>query len=119
MDSMLQITLASVIQQLADFFGMTTEVVMQNAPMWLAKYGWFTMMQNLPLAVIIWVVLVGLLFFIIIGVGYECDWKKNNVVILCVLGFLLFSLIVFGAWFAQCAIAPELYGLNAILKLIK
>lgn len=35
----LQNTLSTVIQQLASFFGMTTDTIMQNAPEWLAKYG--------------------------------------------------------------------------------
>lgn len=119
MDSILQTTLAAVIQQLADFFGMTTDVIMQNAPMWLAKYGWFTMMQNLPMIIFLWAVVFGCLFALVCWAGYEWDWKKGTIILLCVLSFLLSAALIFGAWFGQCAIAPELYGLNALLQLIK
>lgn len=119
MDNILQTTLATVIQQLADFFGMTTEVIMQNAPMWLAKYGWYTLLQNAPFAIFLWVVAVGGLFALILWAGSEWDWKKKNIVLLCVLAFVLSAALIFGAWFLQCAIAPEIYGLNALLQLIK
>lgn len=119
MESILQTTLAGVIQQLADFFGMTTEVIMQNAPVWLAKYGWFTLMQGLPGMIALWAFTMLVVLGIIIWIGYECDWKNSTTVILCVLSFFILTLIVFGAWFIQCAISPELYGLKAILTLLK
>lgn len=119
MDTLLQTTLASVIQQLADFFGMTTEVIMQNAPAWLAKYGWFTLMQNLPLIIVLWAMAVAGLFAIIIWAGYDYNWKVKYTVSLCILSFFASALIIFGAWFMQCAIAPEMYGLKAILNLLK
>lgn len=115
----LQNTLSTVIQQLASFFGMTTETIMENAPMWLAKYGWYTLMQNLPMVIFLWVAVIGCIFAIIIWAGYYGDWKTKSIVILCVLTVLVFSPLIFGAWYAQCAISPEMYGLNALLTLIK
>lgn len=119
MDSILQTTLANVIQQLANFFGMTTETIMKNAPMWLAKYGWFTLMKNLPVIVFLWVLAIAGLFALIIYAGYYCEWKVKHIISLCTLSFFVSALIIFGAWFMQCAVAPEMYGLNAILSLLK
>lgn len=115
----LQNTLSTVIQQLANFFGMTTDIIMQNAPEWLAKYGWYTLMENLPLVILLWVFVVGGLCVLIIYTGYYCNWKTKSTVILCTLAFAVFTVVIFGTWYAQCAIAPELYGLNALLRLTK
>lgn len=119
MESILQTTLAGVIQQLADFFGMTTEVIMQNAPVWLAKYGWFSLMQILPGIIALWVFVIVVVLGIIIWIGYENDWKDKTTVIVCILSALMLTLVLFSAWFIQCAISPELYGLKAILALLK
>lgn len=98
---------------------MTTEVIMQNAPMWLAKYGWFTLMQNLPVLVVLWAFVALVVLGVIIWIGYECDWKHRTTVTLCTLSFLIITLTAFGVWFIQCAVSPELYGLKAILTLLK
>ena len=46
----LEQTLNMILSALANFFGTTTENIMANAPMWLAKYGWYSMLRNdLPL----------------------------------------------------------------------
>ncbi len=119
MDSILQTTLAGVIKELATFFGTTTEVIMQNAPTWLAKYGWFSLMQNLPPVILLWIIMIAGLFALIIAGGYSKDWKSSTVVGLCALAMIICTLVIFGCWFLQCAVAPELYGLDAILYVIK
>lgn len=43
----LEQTLASILQSLANFFGVTTQTIMENAPMWLAKYGWYVTVKDL------------------------------------------------------------------------
>ena len=40
-------TLNIIVSNLASFFGTTTEIIMQNAPMWLAKYGWYVTLKDL------------------------------------------------------------------------
>lgn len=47
MNLSLEQTLASILQSLADFFGVTTQTIMENAPMWLAKYGWYVTIKDL------------------------------------------------------------------------
>lgn len=42
----LEQTLASILQSLANFFGVTTQTIMENAPMWLAKYGWYVTVKH-------------------------------------------------------------------------
>lgn len=119
MDPLLQTTLANVVQQLANFFGMTTEVIMQNAPMWLAKYGWFALMQNLPSTIILWafVVIGGIFFIAFTGAWFEC--KVSSVVKVCIAWGIVLTILIFATWFLQCAICPELYGLNKLLVLLK
>lgn len=119
MDTLLQTTLATIIQQLAEFFGMTTDIIMENAPMWLAKYGWFTLMQNLPLVIFAWIGLTLLSIFAEAITASEFDWKTGTLRFAVILTIIIWTIIVFGTWFMQCAVAPELYGLNALLDAIK
>lgn len=61
----LEQTLASILQSLANFFGVTTQTIMENAPMWLAKYGWYVTVKDLGfnfLQVLLFLVLYGLYY---------------------------------------------------------
>lgn len=50
----LEQTLASILQSLANFFGVTTQTIMENAPMWLAKYGWYVTVKDLGFNIFCW-----------------------------------------------------------------
>lgn len=79
MNLSLEQTLASILQSLADFFGVTTQTIMENAPMWLAKYGWYVTIKDLGLTIFIGgfigIALVGGLFFIFY-IMLDADYKK-------------------------------------------
>ncbi len=63
----LEQTLASILQSLANFFGVTTQTIMENAPMWLAKYGWYVTVKDLG-------------FNIFVGGFYRCYYFQYYMV---------------------------------------
>lgn len=65
----LEQTLASILQSLANFFGVTTQTIMENAPMWLAKYGWYVTVKDLGFNIFVGVLQV-LLFLVLYGLYY-------------------------------------------------
>ena len=117
----LEETLSSILISLANFFGTTTETVMANAPAWLAKYGWYiTLTEKIPSK------FVGFLFIMtivsVIGFalwaeasdgGFKFNFTKFFIVVLT-FGTFLFLLVTL----LPCIIAPEIAGLQALLKLI-
>lgn len=118
MDSIFQTTLSTVISQLANFFGMTTETIMQNAPYWLAKYGWYSVLGNMGSNIITGIFLALLAFIVVVLIC--CALENDTIplkttVVICIIAFILPSVISF----AHCAVAPEIYGLEALIKLIK
>lgn len=117
-DTILSTTLASILQQLADFFGMTTEAIMQNAPYWLARYGWFSAVQNLPTILIVPFVAIGMTALLSLPIWLEYDLNKFKFRYI-VIAYFLCVFIASIANFIPCAITPEIYGLNELLKLLK
>lgn len=119
-DNMLQITFANVIQQLANFFGMTTETIMANAPEWLAKYGWYMLWQKLPSAFVIWGVIIFFVFLIIFFINIDScvAMSKRTYLLIGIISFIILLFII-TIMVGQCAVSPELYGLNALLNLLK
>lgn len=115
MELTLQTTLATILTQLANFFGTTSDIIMQNTPYWLAKYGWFMMMQNMIGAIAIAIVLTGLLA--IIYLGFELRSKHPIRTFLII--FIILLIICCSICYGQCAIAPEIYGLNNLIIQIK
>lgn len=65
----LEQTLASILQSLANFFGVTTQTIMENAPMWLAKYGWYVTVKDLGFNIFVGFLQV-LLFLVLYGLYY-------------------------------------------------
>lgn len=65
----LEQTLASILQSLANFFGVTTQTIMENAPMWLAKYGWYVTVKDLGFNIFAGFLQV-LLFLVLYGLYY-------------------------------------------------
>lgn len=118
MDVILQTTLANIFQQLADFFGMTTEAIMQNAPYWLAKYGWYSMISDIPDYVFggIFLTIAVILIIMLIWVGMTLEQFPVKIAIIISVIILIFSIAM---PIIQCAIAPEIYGLNALINLLK
>lgn len=119
MDNVLQTALAEAVNSLASFFGTTTEAIMEHAPEFLAKYGWYSTLSNLSgdifvaLLLIMLICVLGSLMFMIIDIELEHPLRV-------IIGLTIVSLvIIIGTKIITCAVAPEIVGAHAILDLIK
>lgn len=115
MDNILQTALAEAVSSLANFFGTTTEAIMEHAPEFLAKYGWYTTLNGLPLTALACLFAAGLIYLIIALVAmFEIDHP-----VLVFFTILIICLIIgIGSSIITCAVAPEVVGIHAILDLI-
>ena len=116
MDNILQTALAEAINSLASFFGTTTEAIMAHAPEFLAKYGWYHTLNNLPLTILLGV-LIALSIFIFIGLVTMFDIQHPALIGTIVL-FSCVAIAV-GTKLATCAVAPEIVGAHAIMDLLQ
>lgn len=121
MDNVLQIALAEAVNSLASFFGTTTEAIMEHAPEFLAKYGWYSTLSNLPedifftLLIIMLFCLLGSL--VIFGLDLDLDLKNPT---RAIIGFAIVCLVInVGTKIITCAVAPEIVGAHAVLNLLK
>ena len=115
-------TLNLIVSALANFFGTSTEVILTNAPTWLAKYGWYVTLHN-QLAE--WVVGGIFLGFLLVG-GFLCLWFLNSehemtgsVIFVCIFLFVIGTGAIVSIPIITCMIAPEIVGLEAVIQLIK
>ena len=119
----LEQTLNLIISSLANFFGTTTEKIMENAPYWLAKYGWYkTIYNRLPEALLAGFLIGTLLmmgFFMICETMFDLRVKNLKIIIIGVIIFTITILIIIGVPLISCAIAPEIVGLESVIKLLK
>lgn len=120
MDITLQNTLATIIQQLADFFGVAADTITENAPMWLAQFGWFALMEGLGVVLLLGALFIIIAVFITVYVSEEIIIvdKHSTTVKACIVAAIVILLVVIGIWLAPCLASPELYGLKALINLI-
>lgn len=116
----LEQTLNMILSALANFFGTTTETIMQNAPTWLAKYGWYVTLHNEFVGYLLIGVLLGV---IIAGIFlYLCSCIRDDIgkgaIALAILIFVIVVVIAGSIPIITCMIAPEIIGLEAAIKLI-
>ncbi len=117
----LEQTLNLILSALANFFGTTTQAIMEKAPEWLAKYGWYVTLHNelggqLMLGLFLGVVL-GAIFLFIWNCVAEKEIKAGAIVIAFFI--VLITLIAFAVvTILPCILAPEIVGLEAAIKLI-
>lgn len=105
---------------------MTTQAIMEQAPYWLAKYGWYHSLQNIVFGIIMTLVIATIIcvpIYVIPRVDSyfsKDDIKMSNLLIkatlFCVVMVVLF--IVLG-YLIPCFIVPELVGAKALIALIK
>ena len=116
----LEQTLNLILSSLANFFGTTTEAIMQNAPTWLAKYGWYVTLHNeLGGAILIGLLMGGILagIFLCVLSGTEHKIGKGAIalaILILIIAMVVASLIPI----ITCLVAPEIVGLEAAIKLI-
>ena len=116
----LEQTLNMILSALANFFGTTTEAIMQNAPTWLAKYGWYvTLHDELVEHMLVGMLLGGILagIFLCIYYGTEHDIGKGTIA-LVILIFVIVVVIAGLIPIITCLITPEIVGLEAAIRLI-
>lgn len=113
----LEQTLASILQSLANFFGVTTQTIMENAPMWLAKYGWYVTVKDLGFNIFVGV-FIGAIISSIIWFMIEVDFKKWHLHILTFVP-ILSVIITVCVPIITCIIAPEYVGIEALFSLLQ
>lgn len=119
MDNVLQTALAEAVNSLASFFGTTTEAIMEHAPEFLAKYGWYSTLSNLSgdifctLLIIMLICVIGSLMVMIADIELKHPLRV-------IIGLTIVSLvIIIGTKIITCMVAPEIVGAHAILNLLK
>ena len=118
MDNVLQTALAEAVNSLASFFGTTTEAIMAHAPEFLAKYGWYSTLNEIPINIfvsLLLTVLIALMVFLI-TMG-EIELKHPVLAVGCL--FMLCVMICVGSKIITCMVTPEIVGAHAILNLLK
>lgn len=119
MDNVLQTALAEAVNSLASFFGTTTEAVMEHAPEFLAKYGWYSTLSNLSddilftILIMMFMCLIGSLIFMVTDI--ELKHPLRTIISLTIVSLV----IIIGTKIITCAVAPEIVGAHAILNLLK
>ena len=119
MDNILQTALAEAVNSLASFFGTTTEAIMEHAPEFLAKYGWYSTLNELPFCIVISVLITALICWLGSLILIMCDCDLEHPILVVSVIFILCLVISVGAKVATCAIAPEIVGAHAVLELLK
>lgn len=120
MDLTLEPVLANICQQLASFFGTTTDAVINNAPEFLAKYGWFSVLSNLGDDIVIGGILLFLLsglLVLLLAIINLWQRKKLNSVRWGMTFFIISMILNIGSSILPCIVAPEFVGLRYLLRL--
>lgn len=119
MDNVLQTALAEVVNSLASFFGTTTESVMAHAPEFLAKYGWYSTLNDLM--VVAGILMVGMFFICLLAPLFTLEFNieiKHPVLTLVGI-YIIFFTFCAGMKIVTCMVAPEIVGAHAVLELLK
>ena len=116
----LEQTLNMILSALANFFGTTTEAIMQHAPEWLAKYGWYItlhtdLVEFILVGAFIGAILAACFLAILACAGHDIG---KGAIALAVLIFVIVAVIAGLIPIITCLVAPEIVGLEAAIKLI-
>lgn len=121
MEHILEETLSTILIQLADFFGTTTSAIQAQLPHFLAEYGRYYTITEMP-----WYVFCGTFvgFLVCIGWGgiYYCVLElqetKPFIVGVVIIAIVAYFLAV-GIPIITCLVAPELVGVEALFTEFK
>lgn len=119
MDNILQTALAEAVDSLATFFGTTTEAIMQHAPEFLAKYGWYSMLNELPITIVASILIASLVCLICFLAFMTSDLELKHPAIVIIGIFIFCIMIGVGIKIITCTVAPEIVGAHAVLELLK
>ena len=117
----LEQTLNLILSDLANFFGTTTAAIQAQLPHFLAEYGQYHTLTEMP-----WFVLCGTFIFGIVAFGWAglyyctCEYKSTKPFII---GLIIIAVIVYflaiGLPIITCLIAPEFVGIEALMRDLK
>lgn len=117
MDNILQTVLAEAVNSLASFFGTTTEAIMEHAPEFLAKYGWYSTLNELPVMIVLSMLLAALICLIRFAIQMSGGYEFKHTTLINV-GIFIFCIVsVVGIKIITCMVSPEIVGLHAIMEL--
>ena len=121
MSEILETTLSEILVQLANFFGTTTAAVQAQLPYFLAEYGQYHTLTEMP-----WFVLSGTFVFGFVACGWaglyygvcDCHSTKPFVIGLIIIAVVVYFLAI-GIPIITCLVAPEFVGIEALLRDLK
>lgn len=116
MSETLQAALAEIINQLASFFGTTTDAILTKLPEFLTRYAWYHTLTWMP-GTIFAGLAAGLGFVLVVALINNFDLEHPGiwVTISCTLGVIIAITIAI----IPCFVCPEIVGGHAIIDLIK
>ena len=119
MDNVLQTALAEAVNSLASFFGTTTEAIVERAPEFLAKYGWYSTLNGLGMDIFLAIVVASIIFLVasLILLMFDVELKHPMLGIISITVIIIVATIV--VKLITCAVAPEIVGAHAVLELLK
>ena len=121
MSEILETTLSEILVQLANFFGTTTAAIQAQLPHFLAEYGQYHTLTEMP-----WFVLSGTFIFGIVALGWtglyygicECKSTRPFIIGLIIIAVIVYFLAI-GLPIITCLVAPEFVGIEALMRELK
>lgn len=121
MEHVLEETLSTILVQLADFFGTTTAAIQAQLPYFLAEYGRYYTLTEIP-----WYVFCGTFLSVLVsaiwgGIYYltfELTKMKPLIIGIIIIVIVVYFLAI-GIPIITCLVAPELVGVEALFTEFK
>lgn len=115
----LEQTFSIVLSSLANFFGVTTDIIMANAPQWLAKYGWYVTIKDLTFILFTGAIISGIVSVACLSFQVNIfDISGSKAWINTIIIFFILMVIIIIISILPCIVAPEITGLEALINLI-
>lgn len=121
MSEILETTLSEILVQLANFFGTTTAAVQAQLPHFLAEYGQYHTLTQMPWFVFSGTFIIGVLACGWAGLYYcvcECESTKPFIIGLIIIAVIVYFLAI-GLPIITCLVAPEFVGIEALMRDLK
>lgn len=104
--------------KLAEFFGTTTNKIIENTPTFLSKYGWYMTVKDIYLIPIVAVLVtfIGTGLYTLITDVIDLDDSGTKIIRVAFIIFVVTVVILLIADYTPLFIAPELVGLERLLE---
>ena len=121
MSEILETTLSEILVQLANFFGTTTAAIQAQLPHFLAEYGQYHTLTEMP-----WFIFCGTFIFVVLvggwaGLYYEVfnGTKLKPFIIGVIIIAIIIYFLAIGLPIITCLVAPEFVGIEALMRDLK